>query len=193
MLVSISILIGSIFGLLILSAFFSGSETALTAVSDARMKHLSEKGDKRAKIVEKLITKKDHLISTMLLASNLINILASAIATSLFIKIFGDFGIIISTIIMTTLVVIFGEILPKLIALKYIDYWVLVSSYSIKLTMKLLGPIANIATKISYLFLRTNKEISLLVDPHDEIRGHINIHHEEGMVKKVIKICLVEY
>ncbi len=184
MLVSISILIGSIFGLLILSAFFSGSETALTAVSDARMKHLSEKGDKRAKIVEKLITKKDHLISTMLLASNLINILASAIATSLFIKIFGDFGIIISTIIMTTLVVIFGEILPKLIALKYIDYWVLVSSYSIKLTMKLLGPIANIATKISYLFLRTNKEISLLVDPHDEIRGHINIHHEEGMVKK---------
>ncbi len=50
--------------------------------------------------------------------------------------------------------------------------------------MKLLGPIANVATKISYLFLRTNKEISLLVDPHDEIRGHINIHHEEGMVKK---------
>ena len=184
MLISISILIGSIVGLIILSAFFSGSETAMTAVSEARMKHLSESGDKRAEVVEKLIDRKADLISTMLLASNLINILASALATSLLITIFGDFGIIISTIIMTTLIVIFGEILPKLLALKYNDYWVLVSSYSMELTMKILGPISNIATKISYLFLRDNKEISLLVDPHDEIRGQINIHHEDGIVKK---------
>jgi len=184
MLISISILIGSIVGLIILSAFFSGSETAITAVSEARMKHLSENGDKRAEIVEKLIDRKSDLISTMLLASNLINILASALATSLLITIFGDFGIIISTIIMTTLVVIFGEILPKLLALKYNDYWVLVASYSMELTMKILGPISNIATKISYLFLRDNEEISLLVDPHDEIRGQINIHHEDGIVKK---------
>ncbi len=84
----------SIAGLLIISAFFSGSETAMTAVSEARMKHLSENGDKRAEIVEKLIDKKADLISTMLLASNLINILASALATSLFITIFGDFGIL---------------------------------------------------------------------------------------------------
>ena len=85
---------------------------------------------------------------------------------------------------MTALVVIFGEILPKLLALKYNDYWVLVSSYSMELTMKILGPISNVATKISYLFLRDNEEISLLVDPHDEIRGQINIHHEDGIVKK---------
>tara|TARA_B100000676_G_scaffold244133_1_gene246168 strand:- start:236 stop:1393 length:1158 start_codon:yes stop_codon:yes gene_type:complete len=156
----------------------------MTAVSEARMKHLSENGDKRAEIVERLIDKKADLISTMLLASNLINILASALATSLFITIFGDFGIIISTIIMTTLVVIFGEILPKLLALKYNDYWVLVSSYLMELTMKILGPISNVATRISYLFLRNNKEISLLVDPHDEIRGQINLHHEDGIVKK---------
>ena len=156
----------------------------MTAVSEARMKHLSENGDKRAEVVEKLIDQKADLISTMLLASNLINILASALATSLLITIFGDFGIIVSTILMTTLVVIFGEILPKLLALKYNDYWVLVSSYSMELTMKILGPISNVATKISYLFLRDNEEISLLVDPHDEIRGQINIHHEDGIVKK---------
>ena len=60
----------------------------------------------------------------------------------------------------------------------------LVSSYSMELTMKILGPISNIATKVSYLFLRDNKEISLLVDPHDEIRGQINLHHEDGIVKK---------
>lgn len=156
----------------------------MTAVSEARMKHLSENGDKRAEVVEKLIDQKADLISTMLLASNLINILASALATSLLITIFGDFGIIISTVLMTTLVVIFGEILPKLLALKYNDYWVLVSSYSMELTMKILGPISNVATKISYLFLRDNEEISLLVDPHDEIRGQINIHHEDGIVKK---------
>ena len=122
MLISISILTGSIVGLIILSSFFSGSETAMTAVSEARMKHLSESGDKRAEIVEKLIDRKADLISTMLLASNLINILASALATSLLITIFGDFGIIISTIIMTALIVIFGEILPKLLALKSVSY-----------------------------------------------------------------------
>ena len=89
MIMTVAIFIGSIFGLLVISAFFSGSETALTAVSKARIRHLADEGNKKAEEVEKLISRQDKLISTLLLGSNLVNILASAITTSLFISIFG--------------------------------------------------------------------------------------------------------
>jgi len=108
MLTTLAIFIGSILGLLLISAFFSGSETALTAVSKARIRHLSDEGNKKAEVVETLIAQQDTLISTLLLGNNLVNILASALTTSLFISIFGDVGVIIATIIMTSLVVIFA-------------------------------------------------------------------------------------
>ena len=81
MIFSLGILLGAILGLLVLSAFFSGSETALTAVSKVRIKHLAENGDERAMIIERLISKRDYLISTLLLGNSLVNILASALAT----------------------------------------------------------------------------------------------------------------
>ena len=90
------IFIGSILGLIITSAFFSGSETALTAVSKARIRHLADEGDSRAKEVEKLISKQDTLISTLLVGSNLVNILASVLATSLFISLFGEIGVVLA-------------------------------------------------------------------------------------------------
>ena len=184
MLTTVAIFIGSIFGLLIISAFFSGSETALTAVSKARIRHLADEGNKKAEAVEKLISKQDKLISTLLLGNNLVNILASALTTSLFISIFGDVGVIIATIVMTSLVVIFAEILPKIIALKYSDLWSLRAALPIKLTIKILGPIANLAQKASSYFVKNNSDSKKLVDAHDELRGQISIHHQEGEVKK---------
>ena len=184
MLTTLAIFIGSIFGLLIISAFFSGSETALTAVSKARIRHLADEGNKKAEAVEKLISKQDKLISTLLLGNNLVNILASALTTSLFISIFGDVGVIIATIVMTSLVVIFAEILPKIIALKYSDLWSLRAALPIKLTIKILGPIANLAQKASSYFVKNNSDSKKLVDAHDELRGQISIHHQEGEVKK---------
>ena len=148
MITTIAIFIGSILGLIIISAFFSGSETALTAISKARIRHLADEGDRRAKELEKLITKQDTLISTLLVGSNLVNILASVLATSLFISLFGEAGVVIATFVMTTLVVIFAEILPKMIALENSDRWSLKSSFLIKITFIILGPVAILAQKI---------------------------------------------
>jgi Mg2+/Co2+ transporter CorB len=184
MLTTLAIFIGSILGLLLISAFFSGSETALTAVSKARIRHLSDEGNKKAKVVETLIAQQDTLISTLLLGNNLVNILASALTTSLFISIFGDVGVIIATIIMTSLVVIFAEILPKVLALKHSDRWALKAALFIKITVKILGPIANLAQKASSYFVKDNNNSEKLVDAHDELRGQISIHHQEGEVKK---------
>lgn len=184
MITTLAIFIGSILGLIITSAFFSGSETALTAVSKARIRHLADEGDSRAKEVEKLISKQDTLISSLLVGSNLVNILASVLATSLFISLFGEIGVVLATFVMTALVVIFAEILPKMIALENSDRWSLKSSFLIKLTFIVLGPVATLSQKISRSFIKKNTSLEKLVDAHDEIRGQISIHHQEGEVKK---------
>ena len=103
--------------LLLLSAFFSGSETALTATSKSLMLQKESDGDKRARIVNRLLKRKERLIGTILLGNNLVNILASALATSLMIQSFGEAGIVYATVVMTLLVLIFSEILPKTYAL----------------------------------------------------------------------------
>ncbi len=104
--------------LLILSAFFSGSETALTAASRPLMHQLEQSGDHRARIVNRLYEHKERLIGAILLGNNLVNILASALATSMLIVVFGDAGVVYATIGMTLLVLIFSEILPKTYAFK---------------------------------------------------------------------------
>ena len=109
-------------------------------------------------------------------------LLASALTTSLFISIFGDVGVIIATIIMTSLVVIFAEILPKVLALKYSDRWALKAALFIKITVKILGPIANLAQKASSYFVKDNNNSEKRVDAQDELRGQISIHHQEGEV-----------
>ena len=103
MLLELIILFFSIVLLLILSAFFSGSETALTASTRSRLTGLSIKGHKNAKTAIELLNKKEALIGAILLGNNLVNILASALATSLLIKFFGDTGVAYAVIIMTAL------------------------------------------------------------------------------------------
>ena len=145
---------------------------------------MADEGDSRAKEVEKLISKQDTLISTLLVGSNLVNILASVLATSLFISLFGEIGVVLATFVMTALVVIFAEILPKMIALENSDRWSLKSSFLIKLTFIVLGPVAILSQRISRSFIKKNTSLEKLVDAHDEIRGQISIHHQEGEVKK---------
>ncbi|MEK9692960.1 MAG: CNNM domain-containing protein, partial [Rhodospirillaceae bacterium] len=99
--------------LLILSGLFSGSETALTAFSRPRMHLLERQGDDRARLVNSLVKNKEKMIGAILLGNNLVNILASALATSLLISFFGKNGVVYATLAMTFLVLIFGEIAPK--------------------------------------------------------------------------------
>ena len=105
--------IGAIAVLLLISAYFSGSETALTAASRARMHQLKRRGEKRAQSVSRLLDRRERLIGSILLGNNLVNILASALATSVLIGLFGDAGVAYATIIMTVLVLVFAEVLPK--------------------------------------------------------------------------------
>ena len=99
--------------LLVMSGFFSGSETALTAASRARMLQLEKTGDRRATVVSRLIMVRERLIGALLLGNNLVNILASALATNVLLSLFGDAGVVYATLVMTALVLIFSEVLPK--------------------------------------------------------------------------------
>ena len=105
--------------LLALSAFFSGSETALTGASRPRMHQLESEGNRRAGTVNLLHARQERLIGGILIGNNIVNILASTLATSMMITLFGDAGVAYATIAMTTLVVIFSEVLPKTYAISH--------------------------------------------------------------------------
>ena len=143
--------LSSILLLLILSGFFSGSETALTASTRSRLTGLSNKGHKNAKTAIELLNKKESLIGAILLGNNLVNILASALATSLSIKIFGDTGVAYAVIIMTALIVIFAEILPKTYALTNSEKLALTVSPIFRPIVYLLWPVTWMMEKIVFL------------------------------------------
>ena len=111
------ILLALLILLVILSGFLSGSETAITATSKARMIYQNKKGSKRAKYVLKILNEKNNVISSLLLSNNLVNILASSLATAFFCDLFGVEGIFYATLIMTVVIVIFAEVLPKTYAI----------------------------------------------------------------------------
>ena len=114
---SLWITAASIFGLLIVSAFFSGSETALTGASKAILRNMTDKGSKGAKKALQLREDNEKLIGSLLLGNNLINILAAALATNFLTQYFDEGGVVIATIIMTLLILIFSEVLPKTYAI----------------------------------------------------------------------------
>lgn len=182
------ILFISILLLLILSGFFSGSETALTASTRSRLTGLSTKGHKNAKTAIELLNKKESLIGAILLGNNLVNILASALATSLSIKIFGDTGVAYAVIIMTALIVIFAEILPKTYALTNSEKLALTVSPIFRPIVYLLWPVTWMMEKIVFFILsifkiKLEKNMRVL-SVEDEIRGTLDLHHKEGRLYK---------
>src|SRR5690606_29607031 len=188
MTLSLGLTLGAILGLLILSAFFSGSETALTATSRARMHELERQGNRRAAIVQRLIAARERLIGTILLGNNMVNILASALATSLFVRLFGDAGVVYATVIMTALIVIFSEILPKTYAILNADRTALAVAPVLRVTVALLAPVAAAA---QFVVRRTFKLLGSSIDDsqdilsaREELRGAIHLHHLEGAVVK---------
>ena len=109
--------IGGIVGLLVLSAFFSGSETALTAASRGKLHALAERGSSGAARALRLTDDTERLIGAVLLGNNMVNILAASLATSLFLRLFGESGVALATLVMTLLVLVFAEVLPKTYAI----------------------------------------------------------------------------
>ena len=176
----------AILGLLACSGFFSGSETALTATSKARMLSLEKERDARARRVNFLIADRESLIGAILLGNNLVNILASSIAAAMFLAMFGEAGVPIATLVMTLLVLIFAEVLPKTYALSNPDRLALAVSLPLRFFVTIFAPIVAAVQAVVRLTLRVlgaNVEGPVL-SAHEEIRGHIDLHHQEGGVVK---------
>lgn len=178
----------AIVALLVISAFFSGSETALTAASRAHILRMAGEGRKRAKKVAKLIEDRERLIGGILLGNNLVNILASALATSVMIAWFGDEGIFYTTILMTALVLIFAEVMPKTYAISNPDKAALAVGPIIGVFIKILAPVvALVQTIVRGIFRLFGVDIAAgehVLSAHEEIRGTIDLQAAEGGLRK---------
>jgi len=169
--------------LLFCSGFFSGSETALTASSRARIHAMFRKGNKRAAAVKLLQEQKERLIGAILLGNNLVNILASALATSLMITLFGETGVVYATLVMTVLVLVFSEVLPKTYAINNAERTALAVAPILRPLVFLLAPITDTVTKIVETTL---KMVGVHLDREDddedpdiELRGAIDLQRHK--------------
>ena len=135
-------LVGVILLLILASAFFSSAETALTAASDARMRQLAGKGNRRARLVERLRDDREGLIGSILIGNNAVNVIASALATSVFISVLDDAGVLWATITMTVILVVFAEVMPKTYALTYSDKYALAIAPAVRVVVIVLSPLS---------------------------------------------------
>lgn len=180
--------IGAIFVLLLFSAFFSGSETALTAASRATMHKLQDDGVRAADRVNQLKERPERLIGAILLGNNLVNIFASALATALFLNLFGEAGVIIATLVMTFVVLIFAEILPKTIAIARTNRLAMFVAPILSVFVAAFAPIVDLIQhgirRLVHLFGMDIGEGEDVLSAHEHLRGAIDLHHKEGEVVK---------
>ena len=176
--------------LLVLSGFFSMSETALMALSKIRIRHMVEEGVKGAKLVEKLTEDPNKLLGAILIGNNIVNILASSLATTLFVSLVGPSGVGVATAVMTVLVLIFGEITPKSIAKQKSEEVSLKVSRPINIIVKILKPFIGIFSFISSLFIRLLGGDPKATEPfitEEELRTMVGVSEEEGVLEDVEK------
>lgn len=175
----------SILVLLVFSGFFSGSETALTGASRPRMNQLASDGNKRANVVSLLHAQQERLIGGILIGNNIVNILASALATSLMITLFGDTGVVYATVGMTVLVVIFSEVLPKTYAIRHADDVALTVGPVIRVIIITLTPLSKMVEVIVSALLRLlGEKLPSAADQarEEELRGAIRLHSDTNTV-----------
>ncbi|WP_397542199.1 CNNM domain-containing protein [Roseovarius salis] len=178
----------AILALLVLSAYFSGSETALTAASRGKLRARADKGDKGAERALIITEDNERLIGSVLLGNNLVNILAASLATALFTRLFGESGVALATLVMTLLVLIFAEVLPK-------TYAITNSEAAASRTAPIITPVINIFSPVVYavrvlvravlsLFgVKTDPDSHILA-VREEIAGALYLGHSEGIVEK---------
>src|SRR3979409_959320 len=171
-----------------LSAFFSASETALTGASRASMLRLSKQGNREADVVTSLIAMRERLIGALLLGNNIANIGASALATGIFTAWFGEVGVLYATAVMTVMVVIFAEVLPKTIAITAPERVSLLVARPMKLMVYLLGPLLTVIEAIVRVLMKMlGIEIGAnqpILSPTERLRGAADLLHHEGKVEK---------
>ncbi len=178
-----------VFVCLLLSAFFAGSETALTASSRASMARLEKNGNRRAGTVNRLLSQRERLIGALLLGNNAVNIAASSLATGVLFAWFGSAGMLYATLAMTAVVVIFAEVLPKTAAFNAPDRFALAVARPMNVIVKVLGPILMaieaLARWLLKLFGMKVGEDQPVLSAREELRGAVDLLHREGDVEKL--------
>jgi len=173
---------------MLLSAFFAGSETALTASSRASMTRLEKNGNSEAKIVNQLLSSRERLIGALLLGNNAVNIGASSLATGVLLVWFGPAGIVYATIVMTALIVIFAEVLPKTAAFNAPDRVALSVARPMQWVVRILGPVLMGIEALARWMLKgvgmVVGEDQAVLSAREELRGAVDLFHREGGVEK---------
>ena len=185
----------SLLVLLALSAFFSSTETAFSSVSHTRLKSRAKLGDRRAQLALDLAEDYDRLLSTILIGNNIVNILASSLATVEFVFFFRDAGVTVSTVVMTILVLIFGEISPKTLAKDRAEQMTVAVAPVVRLIVKLFTPLTWIFMQWRKLLLRlfpapedkgmAEEELLTIVDEAEQ-EGEID-EHESDLIRSAIE------
>ena len=172
---------------LLLSAFFAGSETALTASSRASMARLEKHGNRRATIVNRLLQQRERLLGALLFGNNAVNIAASALATGVLLTWFGNAGVVYATVVMTIVVVVFSEILPKTAAFNAPDRIALAVARPIYWFVKLFGPVLMAVEALVRWLLKhagmTVGDDKQILSAREELRGAVDLLHREGDVE----------
>lgn len=173
---------------ILLSAFFAGSETALTAASHGRMHTLEKEGDRRAAAVNRLLRQRNRMIAALLLGNTLVTIGSSAFTTSVLNSLVGENGAVYATIIMTALLLVFAEVLPKTLAINYPDA---MSLYVAKIITPFVSVFAPVLAAVEFI-VRTVLSLAgvdighgrTILSPYEELKGAVDIMHEEGNVER---------
>ena len=179
---------GAIGLLLVLSAFFSGSETALTAASRGKLRSLADKGSHGAQSALAVTEDSERLIGSVLLGNNLVNILATSLATALFTRAFGEGGVAMATLVMTLLVLVFAEVMPKTYAISNSEKAASAVAPVISVLVTILAPVVSAVRLLVRGVLRL---FGVRIDPdshilavREEIAGALHLGHSEGVVEK---------
>lgn len=189
--------------LMVLSAFFSGAETALTAVSRPLIHQMEQSGNRKAAIISHLQAHKPQLISALLLGNNLVNILASALATRLLLGLFGDAGVAYATIAMTFLILLFSEIIPKTYAIRNSGPVSLALAPIVRVLVTVLSPATHLLMWIVrgiFKIFGSDIQGGEALGGDDELRGAIELHngdeaairHERAMLRSVLDLTDVQ-
>lgn len=171
-----------IFMLMFFSAFFSSSETALTAASQARMHSAEKDGNRRAAMVNKIVAHKDRMIGALLLGNTLANIMAAALTTHLFTSLWGDIGVLIATVVMTVFILVFCEVMPKTYAIHNADKLSMIMAPAVKVLIILLSPLVDLIAKLVRITLRVfGSDLSKVSSGHhlELLKGAIEMHQGE--------------
>ena len=179
---------GAILTLLVLSAFFSGSETALTAASRGKLRAQAEKGSAGAECALNITEDNERLIGSVLLGNNLVNILATSLATALFTRMFGESGVALATLVMTLLVLVFAEVLPKTYAITNAEAAAARTAPIIVMVIKVFSPIVSavrlfVRGVLGLFGVQTDPDSHILA-VREEIAGALYLGQSEGVVEK---------